>query len=357
MNRYITKPLIFLTSAIENIDSTNLKLDLSFSGQNEIGKLTRTFNRMSAKLQENLVSKEYLENVLDSAGDIIIITDHKFEILQINKYGRFLLGKENHMTSNQSIDVLLFDEIMAKKIRTELEEETTVIDLELVLCGKNEELIDILSTWSTLWKEDGSVQGYVCNAKNVTLTKEIIKELNKKNSELLSNEQSLLDKSNKDYLTGMYNRRYTLNKLEEIIKNVSDQEKFCVLMMDIDYFKRINDTYGHLAGDKVLVKLTKVMKNALRNSDLLCRYGGEEFLIVLPNTIIEVGVNVAERIRKEVQNTKFLEQEVNITISGGLVEWSDEGIEKLIEKADRQLYYSKNNGRNKISTVKRSLLG
>jgi diguanylate cyclase (GGDEF)-like protein/PAS domain S-box-containing protein len=335
-NRFITKPLILLTSKIDNIDVSNLEIDLPFTGDNEIGKLVLAFNKASQKVISSRVSKQYLENVLDSVGDIVILLDEALNIQQINKHGKKLLGCDEAYMSNRPMTDLLCDENQMIGLREGLEREKTIVDFDMLLCAKEGLEIDILSTWSTLDQEDGSIKGYVCNAKNVTRTKKIMRELT--------------DRSTKDYLTGAYNRRFMLEKLNQLVSESPSQEVFSILMMDIDYFKDVNDSYGHLAGDQVLIKLTEIISSVLRNSDYLCRYGGEEFLIVLPETGLDTAKLVAERIRNEVEITVFLEEQISITISGGVAEWTGEGIDQLIEKADRHLYHSKLNGRNQITS-------
>ena len=158
-----------------------------------------------------------------------------------------------------------------------------------------------------------------------------------------------------DALTGFYNRR----QLEERIKQETAKAKrqktpLCAIMTDIDFFKRVNDIYGHAAGDLV----SKTMRSQLREYDIAGRYGGEEFALLLPFTKTEEAVMVAERLRKAVENKKidlskvnqeFPHKIINVTISVGIYEFKNQDkAEELLKKADKALYEAKETGRNKI---------
>ena len=121
------------------------------------------------------------------------------------------------------------------------------------------------------------------------------------------------------------------------------------MMFDIDYFKRVNDKFGHDVGDKVLFTLSSIVKDSLREIDFIGRYGGEEFMVVMPHTSIEDAKSISERIRIVVENYTF-EVIGALTISIGVVELqSDESSETLFKRLDDLLYYSKGSGRNRLS--------
>lgn len=147
-----------------------------------------------------------------------------------------------------------------------------------------------------------------------------------------------------DRLTGLYNYRGYKEKVNGI-------EQCVLLLIDIDYFKKLNDTCGHLFGDKVLAALGQIIKVGLRKEDLAFRYGGEEFVIVLPRTSIEVGFKVAERLRQRVAQYPFScnEKVVPITISVGMaMKCPDMDAEQVFEQADSALYCAKHQGRNNV---------
>ena len=128
-------------------------------------------------------------------------------------------------------------------------------------------------------------------------------------------------------------------------------------MIDIDYFKKFNDTYGHQAGDAVLKQVAKILKNNSRTTDFVCRYGGEELCIILPNTSAEEALFNAKRINKAIEETEFNlnnSQTGKVTISVGVATFPDnaENVEDLIEHADKSLYYAKEHGRNQVISIK-----
>jgi diguanylate cyclase (GGDEF)-like protein len=157
-----------------------------------------------------------------------------------------------------------------------------------------------------------------------------------------------------DSLTGLYNRRYFTEVSKHILDLAKRENKpLSVVMIDIDNFKNINDTYGHQVGDKALVSLSKRLMKCQRKSDIICRYGGEEFVILFPNTSLDGAVSVAEKIRQKIANIKIKSssEKISFTISLGVshVDLKDTNIERSLKNADDALYEAKNNGKNKVS--------
>ncbi|HPF16818.1 MAG TPA: diguanylate cyclase [Thermotogota bacterium] len=151
-----------------------------------------------------------------------------------------------------------------------------------------------------------------------------------------------------DGLTKLYNHKKILELLNlEIDRAKRYKRDVSIMMLDIDHFKRVNDDYGHVVGDTVLERLAFVIKQQIRDLDMVGRYGGEEFLIIFPEINQSQAYQVAERLRKTVEALIF-DDGLTITISGGVAEYSDEKTEHFIKKADDNLYKAKNSGRNKI---------
>lgn len=155
-----------------------------------------------------------------------------------------------------------------------------------------------------------------------------------------------------DDLTGFFNRRHLMELLEsEHNRSVRTGSVFSLAMIDLDKFKSINDTFGHQAGDNVLLTFSAIIRSVLRKTDFCGRYGGEEFLVVLPETDLEAAKVFAERIRVCVEDSFFpdLKKKSKITVSIGLAEHrTTEDIEKTISRADEALYRAKNKGRNRV---------
>jgi two-component system cell cycle response regulator len=159
-----------------------------------------------------------------------------------------------------------------------------------------------------------------------------------------------------DSLTGLYNRRFMEKQLSALANSAANRGKpLAILVIDVDYFKSINDNHGHDAGDRVLQELSARIKDGLRNLDLPCRTGGEEFIVVLPDTDNTVALRIGERLRKLVSlkpfNAGAKTGPMNITVSIGVA--SFEGIndttESLLKRADQALYQAKRDGRNRVT--------
>ncbi|PLX67053.1 MAG: diguanylate cyclase response regulator [Denitrovibrio sp.] len=155
-----------------------------------------------------------------------------------------------------------------------------------------------------------------------------------------------------DTLTGVANRRHISNLMgKEVSRCRRNGGTFSMLMCDIDFFKKVNDTYGHDTGDYVLKRVTELIQGRLRGQDVLSRWGGEEFLVMLPETAIDDAVVAAEKLRTTIEATEmeFGEHRFSITLTIGVATYEKElGIEKSIKKADDALYQGKQTGRNKV---------
>lgn len=187
-------------------------------------------------------------------------------------------------------------------------------------------------------------------ADNVEFTA-VIRDISEKNQLL----EELILSSRRDPLTELYNRRYFTELLNaEMIRSKRFERGFSILMLDIDHFKSINDRFGHTCGDAALVAFAKALTNSIREVDISCRWGGEEFLVLLPEIPKEAAMMVAEKIRKNIENleTIYNGDLIKLTVSIGLEYFSAEAIEMshMINKVDKILYRAKNTGRNKVST-------
>lgn len=155
-----------------------------------------------------------------------------------------------------------------------------------------------------------------------------------------------------DFLTGLNNRRFLFEKLEEETKKFPEnQKKFSIVLADIDYFKHVNDTYGHDCGDLVLKEVAIILQHTVRKTDYVSRWGGEEFLLLLPETEAEAALNLAERIRQTIEKTEFLYDNISLTVTVtlGIAEYSEgKTIDEIIKSADMAVYKGKEGGRNRV---------
>ncbi len=172
---------------------------------------------------------------------------------------------------------------------------------------------------------------------------------------LRDNVQASIELAVVDPLTGINNRRYFETHLGALVSQAADRGRpLSLMILDIDYFKGVNDTHGHEAGDRVLKGIAERVRKVIRIPDLVCRLGGEEFVIAMPDTSLECATKIAERVRAEVERDRFIVGEdgsrMAITVSIGIAERGhDIEPDELFRRADRALYRSKTSGRNRVS--------
>lgn len=188
--------------------------------------------------------------------------------------------------------------------------------------------------------EEEPLEHIIINFSDITEIKVLQKELELKN-EYLENLSMI------DGLTELYNHITVLEFLSNEIERIKRYGGvLSVGMFDIDFFKKVNDNHGHKVGDNVLKETSRILKNQLRSSDILGRYGGEEFLIIFSDTNLKGALEVAERIRKKIESANM--DGIKITISGGIAEYNKNTVEEIVKIADENLYRAKQTGRNKI---------
>ena len=180
----------------------------------------------------------------------------------------------------------------------------------------------------------------ICFHSVFSMYKNQAKELKKIN-------QQIKDSSLKDPLTNLWNRTYMNILLDNLLE---EKIPFSIAMFDVDFFKKVNDTYGHIVGDRILEKFSKIIKESIPSNASAIRYGGEEFLVIFPNKNVKEVYSIAELIRETSQDELKLQDMVKtITISGGIKEYNQIlSKEEFISEADKKLYQAKKEGRNKI---------
>lgn len=178
---------------------------------------------------------------------------------------------------------------------------------------------------------------------DITERKELQKKLEEQN-ELLENLATT------DELTKLFNRRTVYSKLEyEMDRAKRYKNPLSIMMIDIDHFKQVNDRYGHVRGDDVLREVADTIRRSVRRTDIPGRYGGEEFLVIFPNSNLAESLVVAERIREGVNEIKY-DDDLRVTISCGVKTFEGETITELLHKADEKLYEAKEQGRNRVGS-------
>jgi two-component system cell cycle response regulator len=190
--------------------------------------------------------------------------------------------------------------------------------------------------------------------KEIKLAQGKLAEMSSLEKEMKQAQIQLAEMSTRDELTGLYNRRYFIESLERELARAKRYKRnlgFC--MIDLDRFKYINDTYGHLAGDMILSDLGRMFDEHFRQGDLICRYGGEEFAVILPDTSLQSAMTVCERLRKKVLSHRFKynSSDLSISISIGVALYDNlvhKSSDELVSSADQALYRAKKEGRNSV---------
>lgn len=207
-----------------------------------------------------------------------------------------------------------------------------------------------LASGGPIYNKEGEQIAAMVAFSDITALKQIEEELENKNSLLKETNKILQEKAITDGLTNIYNHQHIVNTLKKISEQAkSSNENLSIIMLDIDHFKRVNDGYGHQIGDQVIINVAETIKQNIREADLVGRYGGEEYLVVLPETNLQEAVKIAENIRQKIEQKEFIDRKLKITVSQGIAEYNGAEIIDLIQIADQCLYKAKRKGRNRIN--------
>jgi|GEM_PF-1018759 len=323
------------------------------------------------KLMQQSIAKsqELFNKLIMSLPDPVVITDLEGKITYANDVAPKVGGYDNA------------DEIVGKNIfsmihKNDIEKaKGKFIDMllgaqgpvEYTMVKKDGSLYKTEVNADILRNEKSVPYGMIFVARDITKRKEVEdklrkakeeieimnSELSERNSQLIKINLELQDTSKRDSLTNLYNHQYINERLEdEINKAKFFNHGLWVMMIDIDFFKKVNDTYGHQVGDWVIVTLCRIIDKCIREKDLVGRYGGEEFVIVLPDINKEDAFSISECIRKNVEDYIFDIENLRVTVSIGLTEYKEDDDSKaVIKRADLLLYEAKKNGRNKVEYI------
>lgn len=306
---------------------------------------------------------KYLALVISKVSSAVISTDAELRIVQWNKGAETLYGWQEREVLGGNIDEVCqtdFPVGVQEEARHHLREEKKWRG-QLRQRHRDGRDIWVDASVTLLENEYGDFVGGVTINHDITerklaedelrRTKEAMEEINRTLQNAFEREQVA---SRTDSLTGAFNRRYFFELIEyEFAASRRYQRPLSIVMFDIDTFKRINDTYGHQVGDEILKHAARVVRDQLRETDILSRYGGDEFVILLPNSDAREAAAVLKRIHRRLRSSKYVVGEdiqVNVTISAGIAGWQPgmENPAQLIHQADEALYAAKGMGRDRM---------
>ncbi len=304
------------------------------------------------------------QDVMDTIGHGILVLDEYDNVVEINRF----LGPHMHLHRGQQFNIRFIFLESSPAIEAFIsgyhERPLERIEIEIL----HTVIQRYLKIQATPIMVSGLRVGRIVTFQDITELQRLIHETHQQNRVLQERNHSLiavqkeLYETNRqlqqmaitDSLTGCYNRHYLTQQLEdEVILNREKHIPFALILLDIDFFKNVNDTYGHLAGDEVICQTVEVLKQELRQTDVLARYGGEEFIIYLPDTREAEALHVAEQVKARVEMNQITIANaagpVSVTISMGLLTINDFSLNSnLFEDVDQALYQAKNKGRNRI---------
>ncbi len=317
-----------------------------------------------------------VDSAFDIIADGIIVLDKSGQLLLANDAFKKLCNVEENILHGKTLADLALTKPLVKLLNHKLpwdkhsNNNAQLNDVHLETVTTDNEPVNLLVSSVSIDDDENQCRGYLVTFKNISELQETNNKLNKTLEELkLSrakleiNNQQLKEMAYRDPLTGCLNRRAFFQEAEEIFlsANQGNRTLFCV-MADIDFFKSFNDIYGHYIGDQVIQIVAKTFSSCLRPTDIICRYGGEEFCILLYDITEESAYQVCERMRKTVEETanKSIRYKdiKTITSSFGIASINSgaTSIESLIDYADNALYMSKESGRNRVTRWTSSLL-
>ncbi|HEX8964058.1 MAG TPA: diguanylate cyclase, partial [Rhodocyclaceae bacterium] len=314
-------------------------------------------------------SEERYRLLAENTADVVWQADANLVFTYVNEADEKLRGFPRQEVIGHSMAEQLTPESLATAMRLHAERleaerrgqptTTSQFELELVCRGGATVWAEIKST--AMRDRNGSIVGFFGVSRDITARKAAEAALRQANaqlqsqlSEIVALHAKLEELAIRDGLTGLYNRRYLDETLErEIARAKREGHSLALVMMDVDHFKRLNDTYGHPAGDQVLVALGELLRGDTRAEDVACRYGGEEFLVLLPHMSLEAARERAEAWRQRFAETVVRHGELclSTTISLGVTAYPNHGhtSEELTQSADLALYLAKHDGRNRVT--------
>lgn len=356
LDKKILRRLKILSQDVTELDRKELSgKSLPVLGNDEISSLTKAFNRLLSSLEQShrdiKHEKDKAETTLASIGEAVIACDLDGKIQYLNKTAEQLTKSENKNNIGQNITSIFSplseggdsDKDSIAKLCVDKKSNVQRGKFNRLVYSESEEII-VESKANPIFDHDGNIKGAVIVFRDI--------------SEAKSLQQNLVYQASHDSLTGLCNRAEFERKIDEIIKTtLLEKHQNHLLFIDLDRFKLVNDSCGHLAGDKVLRDISLLMKTIIRQSDTIARIGGDEFGVILHDCPFEKAFGIAEKLRIKVAGFRFFSNEKSFTFGAsiGLINIDDHVHDTnagILSLADKACMAAKNTGRNRVHVFK-----
>lgn len=330
VRRSIVRPVVAASAAMASVAEGRLEQEVPVRGGDELARMGASFNSMTQQLVRTYdglqTEQNKLTTIILAAIEGIVVTDDADNVVLVNPAAERLLGKPAWRLMTEGFRALIDN---PARVDGWLAQGGAMADVPF-----NDRLLNIQVTRITT--PTGDMLGSFALLRDVTNERRL--------------EQRLRSLSTTDALTGLWNRRYLDQALAaEVERARRYRVDLSVLLFDIDHFKKFNDTYGHDQGDRVLKAVAEAAMATTREVDMACRYGGEEFVLILPGTAIDTALEIAERLRERIAALDV--DGLSVTTTIGVADCRDIGAAKpaeLLEAADKALYEGKDGGRNRV---------
>ena len=331
--RTVVRPIEKLTRAMTRISSGDLEHRVAITTDDEIGRMAINFNRMTDELKETYqglrLEQDKLTTVIESASEGMVVTDAAGDVVMANTAATSLLGKSaSKLAADGFFELVDSPELIRGCIES----------FKPITVQYNDRVLRIHASLTR--GADNSVTGSLAMIRDITAENRL--------------ETDLRHLATTDALTGLFNRRFLDAALDtEFHRAIRSHDTISVVMLDVDHFKQFNDIHGHDQGDRVLQEVARCLRESLHSFDFPCRYGGEEFVAILPGLNSLAAQELAERLRMTVAGTAV--DGLHVQISLGVASFPELSVTSgaaLIEAADDALYDAKESGRNRVSVAK-----
>jgi diguanylate cyclase (GGDEF)-like protein/PAS domain S-box-containing protein len=334
LGRAVVRPIEDVTTAMAKVAAGQLDQQIPVRGRDELARMAGSFNRMADQLRLMYSGlhqeQDKLHTIIHSAGEGIVVTDVQGRVVLVNPAACRLLGRSAEAIAADGFPRLFGDEEIMQRFLTGRSAPGETVEVD----GR------VLSVQAATIRDHMSdVVGSAALFRDVSKERQLEKELRRL--------------SDTDALTGLFNRRYLDQALEAEWQRARRYHlNLAVFLFDIDHFKRFNDEHGHDMGDEVLRQVAAAFADDLRGPDIPCRYGGEEFLAILPNTDCAGASHAAERLRQRIESLSVQGLRVTISIGVACIPGHDlASAQDIVAQADAMLYQAKAGGRNRVCTA------